>query len=127
MQFWIINALGIFLIVFIIWWFWLAKSQAFKKVITTTSDVIDITVENGVYNPDVIKINSGEKIKLRFFRKDPSPCAEWVIFQELNISEQLPINRPQLIELKIDSPGKYEFTCQMGMYRGKLIVAEKQR
>lgn len=119
---WLINIIGILLILFVIWWFWLAKYRLAKKTKLATSDIIDIAVNNGIYDPAIIKINANEKIKLRFFRKDPSPCAEYVIFQNLNISEQLPVNKPHIIELKITNPGEYDFTCQMGMYRGKLIV-----
>lgn len=122
MEFWLFNILGIFLIIFIVWWFWLARTLLSRKATQSTSNVIDVTVENGVYRPETIKIQSGKKITLRFFRKDPSPCAQWVIFQDLNISAQLPINQPHTLELKVDQPGNYEFTCQMGMYRGRLLV-----
>jgi plastocyanin domain-containing protein len=115
-----VNIIGIFLILFIILWFWIIKPKSVKKI--SASESIDVVVENGVYNPALIKIKSGEKIKLRFIRKDPSPCAEWVVFQKLDQSFELPVNKPHIIELKIDQPGTYEFTCQMNMYRGKLVV-----
>jgi len=118
----IVNITGLVLILFVIWWFWLAKFFIARRTKTVASDTIDIIVDNGVYNPAIVKIKAGEKIQLRFFRKDPAPCAEWVIFESLNISDQLPINKPHNISLKIDTPGEYPFTCQMNMYRGRLIV-----
>lgn len=121
MTIYIVNAIGISLILFIIIWFWLAKLIT-GKFVKTKSGIIDITVDNGVYTPALIKVKAGEKIQLRFYRKDASPCAEWVIFQKINRSEELPLHKPHLIELKIDQPGEYDFTCQMNMYRGKLIV-----
>lgn len=121
MSAYIINFLGIFLIIFIIAWFWLATFIKTKSA-KTSSGIIDIVVDNGVYTPSLVKVSNGEKIQLRFYRKDPSPCAEWVMFQKLDRGEQLPINKPHLIELKNIKPGEYDFTCQMNMYQGKLIV-----
>lgn len=118
----LINLIGIFLILFIITWFWLIKP---KTKIMEETDTIDISVDNGVYNPANIKVAVGKKIKLRFFRTDSSPCSEWVVFSQLDRNEQLPLNQPHTIELQINAAGEYEFTCQMGMYRGKIIVIEQ--
>lgn len=115
---WLINGIGIVLIIFTILWFWVLKIRK-KKVFEDSGEVI---VANSVYTPSTIKIPKGKKIKLRFIRKDPSPCAEWVLFPKLKIAHPLPINKPYTLEIIVDEPGEYEFTCQMGMYRGKLIV-----
>lgn len=113
-----INMAGIILIALIIYWFWLSKPRSVK----ITAREIDIVVNEGVYSPSRIEINAGDTILLNFLRKDPSPCAEKVIFSDLNISEDLPINKSKAIEIKTPQPGEYEFTCQMQMYRGTLIV-----
>jgi len=59
---------------------------------------------------------------LRFFRKDESPCAEKVIFDSMDVSADLPVGKPYELTITPEQPGEYEFTCQMAMYRGKLIV-----
>jgi len=61
---------------------------------------------------------------LRFIRKDVTPCSEWVIFHGLDISQTLAVNQPTDITIKPEQIGTFEFTCQMGMYRGQLIVTE---
>ena len=113
------NIVVIVFILFIIWWFWLAKPKAKAA---TQNDIIEVIVENGVYTPSVIQTSKGQPLTLRFLRRDPSPCAEKVIFSALNLNADLPINEPIDIRLTVDTPGGYEFTCQMGMYRGKLLV-----
>ncbi|MEJ2142715.1 MAG: cupredoxin domain-containing protein [Gammaproteobacteria bacterium] len=113
-----INIAGLIVIGFIVYWFWLSRPVAVK----TIGKEIDIIVDNGVYTPASIEIKAGEAVVLNFLRKDASPCAEKVIFAGLNISKELPINKKESIKLKIDQPGEYEFTCQMQMYRGRLIV-----
>lgn len=113
------NSVGILLIAFIVWWFWLAKPKAKT---TTQNDIVEVIVENGVYTPSVIQATKGQALTLRFLRRDASPCAEKVIFSDLNIDADLPINEPKDIHLVVDSANSYEFTCQMGMYRGRLLV-----
>ena len=114
----IVNLTGILIIGLIVWWFWIKKPKAFKS----SSDVINITVENGVYTPARIEMKQGEKIKLVFLRKDPSPCAEKVIFDDLGINLDLPLNKPVEVDLQPASSGEFAFTCQMKMYVGSLVV-----
>lgn len=114
----LINSAGLLLIGFIIYWFWFAKPRTVK----TTSKEIEIIVDDGIYSPSHIQVGVGESITLRFLRKDPSPCAEKVVFSSLNISEDLPINKHKDVTITIDQAGEYEFTCQMQMYRGTLLV-----
>ena len=114
----IVNLAGLVLIALIIWWFWIKKPQALK----VSSNEIDIVVENGVYTPSRIEIKSGESVKLTFLRKDPSPCAEKVVFDALDVSLELPVNKKVALTLKIEEAGEYSFTCQMKMYIGELVV-----
>lgn len=113
-----INSIGILLIALIIYWFWLTK----PKILKASKNIVNVIVNDGVYTPARIEVEAGKPVTLNFLRKDPSPCAEKVIFSDLNISKELPINKEKAIELKIEKPGEYEFTCQMQMYRGTLIV-----
>lgn len=115
----IINISGLLLIAFIVWWFWLAPNRNVERVKT---DKLTIEVENGIYTPAIIEIPVGKPITLQFMRKDPSSCAEAVVFPQLGISQTLPLNKKQPIELNISQAGDYDFTCPMGMYRGQLTV-----
>lgn len=115
-----VNLLGFILIALIVWWFWIKKPQALKA----SSDELVITVENGVYSPSRIEVQKDKTVKLTFLRKDPSPCAEKVIFDELGVSLDLPVNKKVSVTLKPKQAGEYSFTCQMKMYVGTLMVAE---
>jgi len=55
-------------------------------------------------------------------RREGNPCASHVIFADLNRSVELPVGEFADILLTIEKPGEYSFTCQMGMYRGTLII-----
>jgi len=52
----------------------------------------------------------------------PSPCAEKVLFDAFGVSAELPLGKPVMVTVTLDKPGEYEFTCQMRMYRGTLVV-----
>ncbi len=115
-----INSIGILLIIFIVWWFWFSH----QKSVRINNAVISIEVKDGVYIPARIEIPAHHDMTLEFLRKDTSSCAEYVVFDSLNIQAQLPLNKKYQIYLGKLNPGKYTFTCQMKMYRGELVVVE---
>lgn len=115
----VVNIILAVLVLLVIWWFWFSKpSEKHLKA----SDRFTIMVENGVYSPAVIKAAAGKPLHLTFIRKDKTPCSEFVIFNDFDISAQLPADKAHEIVLTPEKPGHYEFTCQMGMYRGELFV-----
>lgn len=115
-----INVFGIALIGTIIWWFWLYKPEQR----TVTGNQIDVRVENGVYDPARVVAPAHHAFTIRFHRKDPSHCAEQVLFPDLEIHESLPLNRDKDIAFPGLEPGLYPFHCQMQMYRGQIEVKE---
>jgi plastocyanin domain-containing protein len=115
----LINIIGLLIIALIIWWFWLSRSKA---IVMKKNPLIEIHVKDGVYTPPRIQVKTNTPITLRFIRDDASPCAKTVIFSDLNISKALPLHTPIDILLTLPHTGEYEFTCSMGMYRGKLIA-----
>ncbi|GLQ30258.1 cupredoxin domain-containing protein [Litoribrevibacter albus] len=115
----IINLLGLALIALIIWWFWIyqPKNESLEAV-----QHQPIKVANGVYQPAFVTVPANQEATLSFIRTDESPCAETLVFPELNISETLPLNHVIEIKLPALTPGSYTFHCQMQMYRGQIRV-----
>ncbi|WP_295803459.1 cupredoxin domain-containing protein [uncultured Microbulbifer sp.] len=114
-----VNILGLLLIAAIVWWFWLAGRQISAAHF---SESLEVMVKDGVYEPDTIEVPAGRPITLHFRREDPSPCAEYVVFPDLDISRQLAVHEATEVSLPALDTGKYPFTCQMKMYRGTLVV-----
>jgi plastocyanin domain-containing protein len=114
----VLNLLGLGLIALIVWWFWL-----YKPPVTTGAGNTEIVVENGVYSPARLQLTAEQPAVLHFLRKDKSPCAEMVVFPDLDISVELAVDKTIDVKLPPLSKGEYAFTCQMQMYRGTLVVA----
>jgi len=119
-----VNASAIAVIALIVWWFWLSSPRARRE---TGTAPIDIVVDNGVYTPARIEVPAGQPVVLRFLRKDPSPCAEKVLFDDLSVAADLPVNEPRDVTISAAEPGEHEFTCQMHMYRGTLVVRPREQ
>ena len=114
-----VNLGGLILIGLSLWWFWGSAPEAHRFAGPAT---VEITVADGAYTPAHIQVTAGQTITLRFIRMDPSPCAEKVIFETLGISADLPMSEPRELTLTLERPGEYGFTCQMGMYRGRMVA-----
>ena len=80
---------------------------------------------HGGYQPDTIYALVGEPLRLIFRREETAPCSEWVVFPDLGKSAMLPVYQDVTIELTLDRAGVHEFTCQLGMLHGRLIVEER--
>jgi plastocyanin domain-containing protein len=76
----------------------------------------------GGYDPDVIVVDSGRPVRLHFDRQETASCSEMVVFPDFDVSRRLPAGELVTIELTPEAPGEYEFSCQMGMLRGRLIA-----
>ncbi len=61
-------------------------------------------------------------MRLNFRREETAACSEMVILPDFGKSARLPEGEIVPIEFLPERPGEYEFTCQMGMLRGKLVV-----
>jgi len=118
----LINVMGLGLIVLIIWWFWIYKPQSTQVSDETDKSEITIVVENGTYQPAYISLLENKPLNIKFIRKDESPCAATVIFPDLEISADLPINKEFSVQLPAMKKGEYAFHCQMKMYSGKVVV-----
>ena len=119
MMIWLINLAGLILLGLIVGWFWFSKPKA--RVVAGAGP-IDVIVGNGVYTPARIQVPTGKPVTLRFLRKDPSPCAERVLFDDLDVSADLALGTPTEVTITPETPGDYQFTCQMRMYRGVVVA-----
>ncbi len=113
---------GIAAALLIAWFFWLSpRPQTRAGAGSGGAQEVAIRVRGG-YTPDVIVIKAGQPVRLIFLRQESAVCSEMVLFPDFKKSARLPEGEEVTLELTPERPGEYEFQCQMGMLRGKLIA-----
>jgi plastocyanin domain-containing protein len=117
----IVNVLGLALIAFVVWYFWLFRREGVQVAIVAGIQEATIKVKGG-YDPDVIVVKKGKPVRLKFLRQESAMCSEMVIFDKLQKSAKLPEGEMVAIEFTPQQNGEIPFQCQMGMLRGKVIV-----
>jgi plastocyanin domain-containing protein len=118
----LVTLLGLAAIGFIVWFFWMTKKRGTRVAVTSSGYQEAMVLVKGGYTPDVIVVEHGKPVRLNFLREESASCSEMVVFADFNKSAKLPEGQTVPVEFLPDKPGEYEFACQMGMFRGKLIV-----
>lgn len=118
---WTVVLSGIAAIAWVNWYFFAAR----RPVAVAGAGPQDIRIDvRGGYDPRVIRVVGGRPVRLTFLRRESNPCSEEVVFPAFGIRRALPEGKPVTVEFTPTEPGRYEFTCGMGMLHGTLEVAE---
>lgn len=118
----IVTLGGLAAIAFIVWFFWLQKREGIKVPLASSGYQEAMILVKGGYTPDVIIVEHARPVRLNFVRTESAACSEMVLLPDFKKSAQLPEGETVPVEFLPETPGEYEFQCQMGMYRGKIIV-----
>ena len=118
-----VNLVGLGLIGLIVWYFWLAKPEGVAAGITADGVQEAFIVVKGGYSPKVVRVTAGRPVRLVFNRQESDPCSERVMLSAFGLSTELPQGHNVSVEFKPNKPGQFEFTCQMGMLRGKVVAS----
>ena len=113
---------GLVLIAGIAWFFWGPRKGGVRATLTSSGYQEAMILVKGGYTPDVIIVQHGKPVRFNFRREETAACSEMVVFNDFGKSAQLPTGESVPIEFLPEKAGEYEFSCQMGMFRGKLIV-----
>jgi plastocyanin domain-containing protein len=113
---------GLALIAAIAWFFWGPRKGGTRAALTSSGYQEAMVLVKGGYTPDVIVVQHGKPVRLSFRREETAACSEMVVFGDFGKSARLPTGETVAIELLPERPGEYDFACQMGMLRGKLVV-----
>lgn len=118
----LVDVVGLGLIAFIVWFFWLVRAKGVRAPVTGGGYQEQMVLVKGGYTPDVIVVEAGKPVRLNFVRQESVSCSEMVLLPAFNKSATLPEGQTVPVEFLPKDRGEFEFSCQMGMFRGKLIV-----
>lgn len=118
----VVTLAGLAVIAGIAWFFWGPRQGGTRAAVASSGYQEALVLVKGGYTPDVIVVEHGKPVRLNFRREETAACSEMVVFADFGKSARLPEGQTVAVELLPEQPGEYEFTCQMGMLRGKLVV-----
>jgi hypothetical protein len=103
--------------------------QGLREGVRVTTDAapvasaeLKVTVTERGFEPATLTIPPNRPTKITFLRKVDPSCGDTILFPDLGIKKELPLNKPVVVELPARPGGELRFTCDMDMYRGKVIV-----
>ena len=90
---------------------------------TSASPEITINIESNGYSPKNLTVPAGEKITLHLKNDKSYSCAQAFTIPKLNIQKVVrPGQEATLTFTAPSKPGKLNFSCSMGMYKGVITV-----
>lgn len=113
---------GLALVAFVAWFFWFKRTVGVKASVVSDGYQEQMILVKGGYTPDTIRVTSGRPVRLLFRREETAACSEHVVLPDFAKSAPLPTGIVVPIEFMPGDAGEHEFTCQMGMLRGRIIV-----
>ena len=85
-----------------------------------------VVVDRG-YMPSHIELEAGVPTVLRFERREDDPCTEMLVSELWPSAHRLVAHGETEVRFTPQQPGRFAFTCGMGLYSGVLVVRPAQR
>ena len=83
---------------------------------------IPIRVTASGYEPAEVSAAAGQPVRLVFTRTTDEGCGQQIVFPDLNIRRDLPLDEPVAVDITMPASGSVRFTCGMDMFRGTVAV-----
>lgn len=119
---WIVLIIGLLLIAFIVWFFWLKRAKGVRAAETSGGYQEVMVLVKGGYTPDTIVVRHGKPVRINFRREETASCSDKVVFADFQKTADLPTGQMVSVELLPKEPGEHVFSCPMGMFKGRLVV-----
>lgn len=90
-------------------------------ILADGKQIIQMELASGFYSPDVLQVVEDISVEWQIYAPQFMGCADSLVSRGLGISTRL---KPgdNTIAFTPTEPGKYTFSCSMGMVRGTLVV-----
>ena len=118
----LVTLVGLAAIGGVAWFFWFRRTPGVRLPIGADGYQEGLIVVKGGYTPDTIRVRAGRPVRLVFRREETAACSERVVLPDFERSAALPTGEAVAIEFIPNETGAHQFTCQMGMLRGQIVV-----
>ena len=86
------------------------------------SGIVAVKADEKGFTPASITLKKGANATLRFTRTTTETCAEKVVFPELKLEKDLPLNTAVDIPVETKEARTLNFQCGMGMFKSKVVI-----
>ena len=118
----LVTLFGLLLSATVIWYFFFSKKER-HAIDAMESGLQQVAIKvKGGYDPDVIVVKAGKPVQFDFYREETADCSEQVLLPAFHKSAMLTPFETVSVNFTPDQPGEYDFSCGMGMLRGKIVV-----
>lgn len=97
-------------------------SASCTKSDASEGGAIKVTANETGFAPASITVAKGRPATIEFTRTTDETCARQVVFPDLNIKEELPLNTPVKVTLPAGDAKAYGFQCGMAMFKGSVVA-----
>lgn len=84
--------------------------------------VVAIVAGDEGFKPSRVEVKQGQTTTLRFTRTSDKTCATKVVFPEIKLEKDLPLNKPVDVPVPTVKSRTLAFQCGMGMYKSAVVV-----
>ena len=99
-----------------------AESPTTTATATGGGQEVVITAASGGYTPENVQVRSGVPTTLIVRSDGAAGCVRSFIIPSRDEERVLPVNGDTRIDLGALQPGRLDYSCGMGMYRGTLTI-----
>lgn len=81
-----------------------------------------VVADDKGFTPSSVVVQKGKPATLTFVRTSDETCATAVVFPELHVKKDLPLNQPVNVEVPTGEARTLAFQCGMGMYKSSVVI-----
>ena len=102
---------------------WFFSDERFSPGGTAVvSNQVTININNSGYSPKYFKVKVNQPVELTLISRNVRSCALSFVFKAFNIRAILQPTDKQVFAFTPTKPGRYIYSCSMGMYSGTMEV-----
>ncbi len=98
------------------------RAKAGPTKVGADQKVVPVSVDAKGFTPSRIDVTKGADTTLQFTRTTDSTCAKKVVFPEINVSKDLPLNQAVAVKVPTSEARTLTFQCGMGMYKSAVVI-----
>ena len=83
---------------------------------------VQLTVTDAGFQPAEVQVAKDRPIRLTVTRKTNQTCATEIVFKEIDVKRDLPLEQAVTIDLPARPEGTLHYACGMDMIKGSLVV-----